>query len=321
MSNNLDLPQVTASTSDKDDFLNDIFALLDSSVTSAVAVDGSVNAAVAASAVQNYLKITATNVPKAGTTLTLPQIQRMFILKNDKASLGSVTFQLGTASITVPAGLSCIAHMDGTANGLEVVASPASSAAVALAALTDVDMTTAPTDGQALIYNAQEGKWKPGTVAASASSGSGSTTPSSPAIVSARFWRISGLKPNGGNYVGTGELQFFDVNGTKIASAAPFSNGADSDPIANVNDGDLTTFWTTRDTSGAGFVGLDLGTGATPYSLLISNRDGNDGCDITSFSIDHSDDKQTWTTIKANILPAAWGTTSNQTQTFKFQGS
>lgn len=40
-----------------------------------------------------------------------------------------------------------------------------------LATLTDVDMTTAPTDGQALVYSSSESKWKPGTVSGGGGSG------------------------------------------------------------------------------------------------------------------------------------------------------
>ena len=42
------------------------------------------------------------------------------------------------------------------------VAGEASGSATALSDLTDVDLTTAATEGQVLKYNASESKWKPG---------------------------------------------------------------------------------------------------------------------------------------------------------------
>lgn len=54
------------------------------------------------------------------------------------------------------------------------------SATFTLAGLTDVDETTGPTDGQALVWSSSAGKWKPGTIASGSGSGgsSGSTGPS-----------------------------------------------------------------------------------------------------------------------------------------------
>lgn len=187
MSNNLALPQLTANTSDKDDFINDLLSLVDSSVTAGVVIDGSVNANLGAQAVQNFAKITATNVPKAGTTQVLPQIAHVFILKNDAGSAGPVTFQRGSASVALAAGTACIAHTDGTPNGLDVVSAAGKPPAQTLAGLTDVDETTAPTDGQALLYNATEAKWKPGTLATGGtggSSGGGSSSSGRPEITS-----------------------------------------------------------------------------------------------------------------------------------------
>ena len=55
------------------------------------------------------------------------------------------------------------------ANG-DVVWAAETGGATALSALTDVDETTGPTNGQALVYDTATSKWKPGTVASSAGS-------------------------------------------------------------------------------------------------------------------------------------------------------
>ncbi len=63
----------------------------------------------------------------------------------------------------------------------------------AIANCTDVDETTPPSDGQALVWSATEKKYKPGTVAASSGGGSGGgTTTPGPTIVQQSFTQADG---------------------------------------------------------------------------------------------------------------------------------
>lgn len=59
--------------------------------------------------------------------------------------------------------------------------------ATALSGLSDVDESTAPTDGQALVYNAAAGKWKPAAVS-SGGSGTGSTVVAGGVVGSVSFF-------------------------------------------------------------------------------------------------------------------------------------
>lgn len=167
MSNNLGIPEMTSGTADKETFLNDIFQIVDASVTQALNIDGSVNSAPDPQSVKNYIKLVATTVPLAGTTITLPITEHVYILANDPASAGPATWKVGASQVVTAPGASILAHIDGTS----IVAV---GSAAKLANLYDVDFSTPPTDGQALVWNAVAGKWKPGTVAAGGGSGGGS---------------------------------------------------------------------------------------------------------------------------------------------------
>lgn len=185
----LNLPQLTSSTADKEQFLDDLFTLIDKSVTNAVAIDASASTVIALAQIANFIKVVAMKTPQAGTTLTLPAMSKMLILGNDKAALGPVTYSVGTATIVLQPGGRCIAHLDGTVNGLEVVT--ASAGATSLSALTDVDESTAPTQGQYLGWDDTAKKWRPMTLPAGtgsgsstgSGSGSGGTTTSGPHVV------------------------------------------------------------------------------------------------------------------------------------------
>ena len=171
---------MTSGTADKETFLNDIFQIVDASVTQALNVDGSVNSAPDPNTVRNYIKLVATTVPTAGTTITLPVIEHVYILANDPASAGPATWKVGTSQVVTPPGASILAHIDGTS----IIAVGSSSK---LANLSDVDFSTAPTNGQTLVYNAGEGKFVPATPATGGNSGGGGSGGSSGSSLEVSF--------------------------------------------------------------------------------------------------------------------------------------
>ena len=60
----------------------------------------------------------AINATTAGRTVTLPGVARVILLHNNAANTQSVDFIRGTTTLTITAGQTVIARVDGTANGL-----------------------------------------------------------------------------------------------------------------------------------------------------------------------------------------------------------
>jgi hypothetical protein len=61
------------------------------------------------------------------------------------------------------------------ADGQLTAADLGALATVALSNLTDVDLTTPPTNAQALVYDVSMNKWRPGSVASGGGGGGGNT--------------------------------------------------------------------------------------------------------------------------------------------------
>ena len=97
-----------------------------------------------------------------------------------------------------------------------------------LAGLSDVDETTAPTNGQVLVFSASDGggKWKPGTVAAAVGSG-GVSAPSSATVVQSIL--ASSLNP----LAFTSPVQSGNVVIVSVGSEASLGGLAISDTLGN----------------------------------------------------------------------------------------
>ena len=78
----------------------------------------------------------------------------------------------GVAGPTGPQGAQGVAGPTGPQSTVAGPTGPAGSGASSVSALTDVDLTVAPTNGQALVFDTATNKWIPGSVAA----GSGNIT-------------------------------------------------------------------------------------------------------------------------------------------------
>lgn len=102
-----------------------------------------------------------------------------------------------------------------------------------LAGLTDVDESTAPTDGQALVYNSASSKWKPGTVA-SGGGGSGLANP-----MTAAGDLIVGGAAGAPARLGKGaDGQILQLAGGVPLWATPTAAGASSNVLTYASDGD-----------------------------------------------------------------------------------
>lgn len=124
MSNNLDLDQVSASQDNKETTINDQSGQLDAAVTEFLDVDLTAgNVTVTADQYRRNLRFNATDATVSGREVTLQAIKHLVVLTSDSANTEDVTFQVGTGTIVLSPGAVTLAYSDGTANGLESMAS------------------------------------------------------------------------------------------------------------------------------------------------------------------------------------------------------
>lgn len=120
MSGNLGITQVVASQNQKEVTINAALLALDAAITETF--DANVSAASVTLTNGNYrgaVQVRATNATSAGRTVTLPQVERVTILRNDPAtSTQPVGFVRGSTTLTLGVGETVVARTDGTANGL-----------------------------------------------------------------------------------------------------------------------------------------------------------------------------------------------------------
>ena len=197
-----------------------------------------------------------------------------------------------------------------------------------LAGLTDVDESTPPTDGQALLFSVTAKKWKPGTVA-SASTGSSGTSPAStsgysasssgkvPATYSA--YRLTNFTTDSGG-PGTGsvsisELKFLATDGVaRVPSTNATNEGSNSYPAANVYDGNDNTHWASVNQYTAQSY-IQLGYAAA-FAISGITIDGTFEQAPHTFDLYGTNDGgTTLVLIEAGVAFAAWPNTGTTTQT------
>lgn len=119
MSGALGITQITAAQNQKEVTANTALIRLDNALTAtfdANVTAGSVT--VTTAQMQQAMLIRAINATVAGRTVTLPGVARVILLNNDVANTHSVGFVRGTTTLTLTAGQTVIARLDGTANGM-----------------------------------------------------------------------------------------------------------------------------------------------------------------------------------------------------------
>jgi hypothetical protein len=170
--------------------------------------------------------------------------------------------------------------------------------------LLDYDDTTAPADGQAVIWNATASKFKPGTVSGGGSAG--------PVRVSARYWRLKFMSLRGDNSQtaasGFAELVLKDVAGTTLttggtAFASSINGSANSADKAF--DGNTATSWYTANGRNIGeWIGYDFGSAKTPTSVIITPDPGFPTGLPRDIMLEYSSDAVEWFPIMQLALTA-----------------
>lgn len=179
----------------------------------------------------------------------------------------------------------------------------------------DVDVSTPPTDGQALVYNATATKWKPGA------GGGGGTSNYAPfdwtdysPLTAHRYWRVlmtSGLT--------IAELYLLDINAATLTGTWT-ANNTGNGGTANLNDGNGGTFWgsgTTGTVAAPNWLVLDLGAGVTAIvdQIQMTARTSFQSQTPTDFKLQYSDDNATWVDACAVANSVNWG--SGQRRIFR----
>ncbi len=223
------------------------------------------------------------------------------------------------------------AWTQGEVQTFDAPAAPAQAASTTLAGLTDVDESTAPTDGQVLTYSASEQKWKPQTASTSSSSSSSAAVPTTfgagvpvAAVAAHAYWRITCKSSSGGNgFVGIAKMTFAaSIGGAdQCTGGTPFeTNGYDAlqgggsqfQP-AYAFDNDSSTFWASGASTST--LGYQFASAVTVAELTIMNRPAGHGVVAPSdFTLDYSDDGTTYTTLQEYTTNPSWG--DNEVRTF-----
>jgi hypothetical protein len=126
MSGNLGIVQVVANQNQKEATINAALLRIAEAITEAFDANlASSNVVVTTDQAQRCTLIRATNVTTSGRTVTVPQVERVFLAANPATSTHSVGFVRGTTTVTLLPGQSAILSTDGTANGLVEIISDA----------------------------------------------------------------------------------------------------------------------------------------------------------------------------------------------------
>ena len=119
MSGALGITQIAATQNQKEVTANAALLRLDAALCATFDANVTAgNVTVTAAQMQQAILIRATNATVAGRLVTLPAVNRVIILHNPVANTQSVGFVRGTTTLTLTAGQTVIALVDGTANGL-----------------------------------------------------------------------------------------------------------------------------------------------------------------------------------------------------------
>ena len=194
----------------------------------------------------------------------------------------------------------------------------------ALDDLSDVDLSTPPTDGQALVFN--EGVWVAGDVSGGGGGGNVEGTETGPVgrlPVSGgpqyRFWRILSLSQS--TYVAYEYIEFREENGVALQASGGTAIGSSSYssvsyPYSAAFD-PATNFWHSNETAGS-WIGYDFGVGneKSVSQVLIRNRAGFPEQAMSSFAVQRSDDGVVWTTEWEVSVPAFTQPPVYETKTF-----
>lgn len=128
MSNNLNLPQVTASQGQKDVTINEQVSILDAAVTEVLALAGN-TPTVSNDQYRENIVLRMDGSQTAAASFTVPAIKKLICIDN-VASSEQLTVTRGTTDVILAAGKTQILYTDGTANGLVSFAVAAPSQAV-----------------------------------------------------------------------------------------------------------------------------------------------------------------------------------------------
>lgn len=151
-----------------------------------------------------------------------------------------------------------------------------------LAGLGDVDLSTPPTSGQGLIYNATTNKWTPGSL----------TSPGSTPMAH-RYWRLHNQVTNGPSVVSISSLVVRAPDGTALpvsVATATSLYGGGGNPESNMFDGLSTTDCIM---TGSTDLTLDMGSAVVIHQLDVGHRELTLGATtqtLVSFDWEWSDD-------------------------------
>lgn len=125
---NLGLPYVAAAQNQKEVTLNSALDKADKALTETFSADlASGNVTLTTTQYRECLMVLATNATTGGRTVTLPQVERIALLRAETSCTQPVGFVRGSTTLTAMPGQTLVVRTDGTANGL--VALVSSSAA------------------------------------------------------------------------------------------------------------------------------------------------------------------------------------------------
>jgi len=128
MSNNLDLPQLSASQGQKDVTINEQAAAIDAALTESLSLSGNTPTITDAEYRENIVLV-MDGSQSAAASFTVPAIKKLIFVDNTASSY-QVTVTRGTTDVVISSGKTQILYTDGTANGLTSFAVEAPKQAV-----------------------------------------------------------------------------------------------------------------------------------------------------------------------------------------------
>lgn len=128
MSGNLGITQVVAAQNQKEVTINAAMLRLDAAISETFDANlASGNVTVTAEQGRACAMVRATGVATSGRTVTLPQLERVFLITNPASSSHSVGFLRGATTVTLAVGETATVRTDGTTDGLVVLIRSAGS--------------------------------------------------------------------------------------------------------------------------------------------------------------------------------------------------
>ena len=198
-------------------------------------------------------------------------------------------------------------------------------------AIKDIDLSTGASDGQALVYDAASGKFKPGTVASSGG-GSGTETGEEPHRAH-RGWRVFAINtiesPSyaGGGFFSIAGLKFFDRAGAQVATSGGDVHGFNmhsSYPASNAFDADTSSLASSDLALADGHraaVGYLFSTAVDVGSVKLTAGTAYQSHMPRDFVVQYSDDLgATWETYGIFSDTATWTASEERTYTLATVG-